>query len=209
MTAACTIAPTDAARLWEADRRPPGRLWRRPISTCCKPGPQAGGVEPALGRIPERIKGAAETRNRGSLGLGARRILAMVVATATYATKERQRANAAVAEARTAFDSSISIPHVERARQLLLEEGSLSEAMLRLQRAQIGKSSNPLLPDLMHGALLKLEATRVMLVGHEQTVRIAAYSPDGKRIVTASETRRCGSGTRTPADPSPSSGTPE
>mgnify|MGYP000626740607 CR=1 FL=1 len=39
----------------------------------------------------------------------------------------------------------------------------------------------------MHSALLKLEATRVVLVGHEQAVVIAAYSPDGKRIVTASE----------------------
>jgi len=42
------------------------------------------------------------------------------------------------------------------------------------------------LPTLLRGARHAVEATQTVLVGHELPVYRASYSPDGKRIVTAS-----------------------
>ena len=75
---------------------------------------------------------------------------------------------------------------VKQGRRLLLTENRPLEAALWLHLAQAKGSSDPDLPDLLGGALLHVNGMKWFLVGHERPVLSAAYSPDGKRIVTTS-----------------------
>lgn len=75
---------------------------------------------------------------------------------------------------------------VEQGRQLLVEREKPLEALLWLHRAAVRGSKSTILPYLMADALRPLEATRSILQGHSAWVCTACYSPDGKRVITAS-----------------------
>ena len=77
--------------------------------------------------------------------------------------------------------------YVERGRQLVFESGNLSEGLLWLHRAQAENSTNAALPDLLDSALHAVGAPKAVLMGHQSGIESASYSPDGQRIVTASE----------------------
>jgi len=111
---------TEAARLWDAAKRPLGPLWRRPDLDLL----QAYGarkpeeLSPLLGAFLNASKAQQGRETAVRWGSVLAVFLAMVVASAIYIGKERQRTN----EARQSYLDT----YVERARQLLLEEGSSS-----------------------------------------------------------------------------------
>src|SRR5262249_10213334 len=85
----------EAARLWELDKRPPGRLWRRP---------ELDLLQDYQKRKPDELTSLQEVFLRSSLERQQREkilrwgsvvalFVALIVATAIYITKERQRAN--------------------------------------------------------------------------------------------------------------------
>ena len=76
---------------------------------------------------------------------------------------------------------------VEEGRQLLVERDKPVEAALWLQRALERKSKSPTLPYLLADAMRPIDAARLILQGHTGVVSSASFSPDGSRIVTASE----------------------
>lgn len=75
---------------------------------------------------------------------------------------------------------------VERGQQFLFQAGKASDGLLWLHRAQGEGSKNPVLPDLLKSAMESVDATIAVLVGHGGSVTSATFSPDGRRVVTAS-----------------------
>ena len=173
----------DAARLWEEDRRPPGRLWRRPdldlLRDYRKRKPDE--LSPLLAAFLQAAEAQQQRDKMLSWGSVAAVFLALVIAAGIYIAKAKDAAEAGERIRQQLLDT-----YVEQGRQLLLERGSPIEAMLWLHRAQAGRSANPGLPDLLRGARYGVEATHTVLVGHSDRVNSATYSPDGKRILTAS-----------------------
>lgn len=79
--------------------------------------------------------------------------------------------------------------YVEQGRQLLLAGDNPAHALLWLHRAQREGSNDPMLPLLLHDAMRIVDGVSAVLVGHTKGVFSAAYSPDGRRILTASADR--------------------
>ena len=75
---------------------------------------------------------------------------------------------------------------MERGRQLVFERGNPSEGLLWLHRAQAEGSKDAALPDLLASTVHAAGAPKAILMGHGGSVVGAMYSPDGRRIVTAS-----------------------
>jgi len=76
---------------------------------------------------------------------------------------------------------------VERGRALLFESKEPSAALLWLHRALAEGSTDAALPDLLQSARYSAGAPHAVLWGHEDAVHDVAWSPDGRRIVTASQ----------------------
>ena len=76
--------------------------------------------------------------------------------------------------------------YVDRGHQLLFTENKPYPAVLWLHRAYKEGSKNPSLPYLLKSTMLRIDATVAVLSGHERDVWSATFSPDGRRIVTAS-----------------------
>lgn len=76
--------------------------------------------------------------------------------------------------------------YLERGQQLLFYKQKPSEALLWLHRAQEEGSQNPALLDLIKSAMQPVDAIQAVLIGHRDHITSAAFSPDGRRIVTAS-----------------------
>ena len=178
----------EAARLWDEDQQRPGRLWRQPdldlLRDYWKRKPEElSPLQAAFLKAAEQQQQRERVLRWGSV---AAVFLALVVAACIYITQERQRRHDAD-EASERIRQQLLETYVEQGRQLLLERDSPIEAVLWLHRAQAQHSPNPTLPDLLRGARYVVEATRTVLAGHGARVLSATYSPDGKRIVTASE----------------------
>ncbi|HNN96652.1 MAG TPA: caspase family protein, partial [Pseudomonadota bacterium] len=76
--------------------------------------------------------------------------------------------------------------YAERGSDLLFQQGKPYEGLLWLHRALAEGSRDPALPYLLKTAMQGVDSSKALLVGHEAQVDSAAYSPDGRRIVTAS-----------------------
>ncbi len=76
--------------------------------------------------------------------------------------------------------------YIERGRALLFESKEPSAALLWLHRALEEGSTDSALPDLLQSALHSAGSPHAILMGHEDHVLDAAWSPDGRRVVTAS-----------------------
>lgn len=178
----------EAARLWDEDQQRPGRLWRQPdldlLRDYWKRKPEE--LSPLQAAFLKAADQQQQQRERVlRWGSVAAVFLALVVAACIYITQERQRRHDAD-QASERIRQQLLETYVEQGRQLLLERDSPIEAVLWLHRAQAQRSPNPTLPDLLRGARYAVEATRTVLAGHGARVWSATYSPDGKRIVTAS-----------------------
>ena len=77
--------------------------------------------------------------------------------------------------------------YIDRGHQLLFDKGDPYAAALWLHRAYKQESQNPILPHLLKTAMQHVDVTRAVLSGHQDRVTSARFSPDGRRIVTASD----------------------
>lgn len=165
-----------AAQLWQQNGRESAHLWDRDARRAQALALQR--EEPGrCNRIEHEFMEHSERRWRakravwaaaGALICGAL-ILALVL----------QLKRRAEAEARTLA------AHVEQGRLELLRENP-AYALLWLHRAYAAGSRDPMLKYLLADALRPLDSIQTTLVGHGDSVTRAAFSPDGRRIVTAS-----------------------
>lgn len=79
------------------------------------------------------------------------------------------------------------MPFVDHGRALLFESKEPSAALLWLHRALAEGSTDAALPDLIQSARYSAGAPHAVLWGHEAAVHDVAWSPDGRRIITASQ----------------------
>jgi WD40 repeat protein len=185
----------DAAKLWHQAGRPSGRLWRPPDLDLLRDYRRRKPED--FGPLAAEFLAAAVRRQRTesvlSLGAMAAIIVVLLVAAGVYLVKQReltQKERQRTEEASAANESirqQLLDSYVERGMQLVLERGNLSEGILWLHRAQAEGSTQATLPDLIDSALRAAGAPRAVLTGHSAHVRSATYSPDGRRIITASE----------------------
>ena len=184
----------EAAKLWHQAGRPAGRLWRPPDLDLLRDYQRRKPED--FGELADEFLGAAERRQKTewalSLGAVAAIIVVLIVAAGVYlvkqqelAQKERQRTQEASA-AKESIRQQLLDAYVERGRQLVLERSNPSEGLLWLHRSQEEGSMDAALPDLLDSALHAAGTPRAVLKGHGDSVRGATYSPDGRRIVTAS-----------------------
>lgn len=75
--------------------------------------------------------------------------------------------------------------YIERGRLLLLD-GRPLEAAPWLASAYERGAQHPMLPYLLHQAMLHVERVHAVLLGHDGAVRTVEYSRDGRLLVTAS-----------------------
>jgi WD40 repeat protein len=177
-----------AAKLWQDAGKPSGRLWRPPDLDLLREYQRRKPED--FGPLAAEFLGAAERRQKTewtlSLGAAAAVIIALFTAASVYVVKERQRTQEASA-ARESIRQQLLDTYVERGRQLVFERGNPREGLLWLHRALAQGSRDAALPDLLNSALHSAGSPRVVLQGHRGTISSATYSPDGRRIVTASE----------------------
>ena len=170
----------ESAKLWSQAGRPAGRLWRPPDLDLLRDYQRRKPED--FGPLPTLFLGAAERRQQReralSLGAVVAVVAALLIATGVYVAKERQRTDA--------VQEKLLASYVERGQQLLFELGRSNDGLLWLHRAQGEGSENPALPDLLKSAMQSPDATKVVLIGHKHWVHNAMFSPDGRRIVTAS-----------------------
>ena len=185
----------EAAKLWHEAGRPTGRLWRPPDLDLLRYYQRRKPED--FGPLAAEFLGAAERRQKTewmlSLGAVAAIIIVLLVAASVYLVKqqeltqkERQRTQEASA-AKESIRQQLLDTYVERGRQLVFERGNPSEGLLWLHRAQAEGSTDMALPDLLDSTLHAAGTPRAVLKGHGSSVESATYSPDGRRIVTASE----------------------
>lgn len=167
----------EAAKLWHKDGRPPGRLWRTPDLNLLRDYQRRKPED--FGSPVGEFLGAAERRQRTewvlSLGAVAAVVIALLFAVGVYIAKEQR------------IRQQLVDSHVERGRQLVFESGKPSEGLLWLHQAQAEGSKDGALSDLLASALHAAGSPKAVLIGHGAGVTSATFSPDGRRIVTASE----------------------
>lgn len=200
---------SDAANRWHSSGRPTGSLWRTPdleqLAEYQRRKPDE--LSPLLGEFLAASSQQQRQERRLRIGAVLSVCAALAIAAGIYSNDQRklvaiehQRLEEAskaaelnrqrLKEAREAAELNrqrLLDTYVERGRQLVFESRNPSEGLLWLHRAQAGGSTNAALPDLLDSALHAAGSPRAVLVGHLSRVMSASYSPDGRRIVTASE----------------------
>ena len=185
----------EAAKLWHQAGRPTGRLWRPPDLDLLRDYQRRKPED--FGPLIAEFLRTAERRHKTewvlSIGAVATIISVLLVAAGVYLVKqqqltqkERQRTQEASA-AKESIRQQLLDTYVERGRQLVFERGNPSEGLLWLHRAQSEGSTDVALPDLLDSALHTVGTPKAVLKGHGESVVSATYSPDGRRIVTASD----------------------
>ena len=134
-----------------------------------------------------RLSNALEMRARGDfrtvLGKLSNEEEAFLNASEAFVAERLRREREAAEKIRQLLLDS----YVERGHRFLFEKSEPYSAALWLHRAYKGGSKDPVLTHLLKSAMLPIEATRSVLSGHGGDVWSASFSPDGGRIVTASE----------------------
>ena len=163
--------------------------------------PTAAGRGPNEEALPERfnaLRGCVHRSKRSAAAAlyrnlwiaGPCLIIAGLSALTGLAVYERNKAGEqtkrADSEAATAKQRLLG-SYVEQGRQLLVEKGNPGEASLWLHRARTQGSTSTVLPYLLRAPCWKWMRRARPLIGHGDRVRTATYSPDGTRIVTASD----------------------
>lgn len=191
----------EAARLWNEDRSRSGRLWRPPDLDLLRVF-RARNPED-LSALDEEFFTASEKEHQAELeekqqrtrllqqrarllrsGLAAvSGLLIAAIGFAGYAVKEQRDAT----RARDRAEQSELDARVEAGRLLLIDKERPIEALLRLRQLKVRGSRAASLPYLIHEAARTLDAVPLVLSGHTGTIRSAAYSPDGTRIITGSD----------------------
>lgn len=120
-------------------------------------------------------------------------VLLLIVAGLGVSLRHERRTAAKLREDKELIQQSSEKIHqqylstfVERGRVLLFERKEPSAALLWLHRALREGSNDATLADLLQSALHSAGSPRAVLLGHEDAVHRAAWSPDGRRVVTAS-----------------------
>lgn len=182
-----------AAQLWNEDRSRSGRLWRSPDLDLLRAFRARRPDD--LARLDEEFYFAAEQAQQtesnekqkrvhllyGGLALLAG-LLVLALVIAGYALRQQQ---GATVERERAEQRELDMV-VEHGRQLLVEQNRSTDALLWLQQALERGSRSPLLGELLAAAASPLEAIRLSLRGHSGEIHGATFSPDGRRIATAS-----------------------
>jgi WD40 repeat protein len=188
----------EQARRWAAEGRPDGLLLRSPTLeqaehwSASRPQNAPLPTKETQGFI-ERSRRAATTRRNvltGSLAVG---LLGMSgLAGAAFWQREiaeRNEEQAKLERDRALRTQSLFLAYASRQQfntgdagtGLLLAVEALPHAVAGIERPYVPEAGRAL-----KDALSKLDE-RIVLKGHENSVSSAAFSPDGKRIVTASE----------------------
>jgi WD40 repeat protein len=186
----------ESARLWHHAGRPAGRLWRRPDLDLLRDYEKRQPDE--LGPVlTDFLAASLRQQQRDKLlayGAVTAVITALLMAGTIYLIKERQRTqeqNLRLAESKTQGEKirqQLLSTYVERGRQFLLQDRNINDALPWLHRAQQAGSTEPVLPDLMGDAMRSASRVKAVLLNTPGVVvHRARYSPDGRRIVTASE----------------------
>jgi WD40 repeat protein len=108
----------------------------------------------------------------------------ILVLTSFNATKEEQRQNASVAQARAETSERRALE--DHGRQLLLD-GDPIRAAVYLDAAKRAGASSPALTYLLNRSLAILQKRKLVLAGHQGTVHDGLYSNDGHRAFTSGE----------------------
>lgn len=180
----------EAARLWAAAQRPPGRLWRAPDLDQLRDYWRR--KRDWLNPLQETFLQAAERHHRReklrSWGAIAAVVGAIIAAAVIFIIGNRQRRQEADAANQRILQQQLDT-YVEKGRALLIEKDNPTEALLWLHRAQAKGSTHPSLRVLLRQTVRKLglDPVQMALIGHEGEVQSAEYSPNGRRIVTVSE----------------------
>jgi WD40 repeat protein len=169
----------DVATRWHADGRPAGRLWRTPDLEQLRDYQQRKPDE--LSPLQEQFLAAGVRQQRQEKRFRVGSVLLILVALSVAVGVYNNRSKR--------LQEQLLDLWVERGQRLLFEDGSSNESLLWLSRAHAGGSSDPVLPDLLKSAMQGVDATKAVLVGHGDHLLSATYSPDGRRIVTASSDR--------------------
>ncbi len=192
----------EAAMLWSDAKRPVGRLYRAPDLDQLRDYQQRKPDE--INPLQADFLTASVRQQKQEKRLRIVAVLtaffAFVIAVGIYIAAERRRVAVERERTREARESTqkateaaeknhrlLLDSYVERGQQLLFQAGKSNEALLWLYRAQVEGSKYPALPDLIKSALQSVKAMRAILVGHRDGIWSARFSPDGRRIVTASE----------------------
>ena len=86
------------------------------------------------------------------------------------------------------FDNTARLWEAESGKQIAVLKGHTGVGVRARRSAPTASASSPRLPTTRRGCGTPRAASRSRsLKGHTGSVRSAAFSPDGKRIVTASE----------------------
>ncbi|PSM32187.1 WD40 repeat domain-containing protein [Haliangium sp. UPWRP_2] len=190
----------EAAKLWQEAGRPAGRLWRTPDLDLLREYRRRNpdDLNPVQAAFLNASKHEHQRGQLFRLGVAVTLLGALFGTAGIYITKERQRTaeerRRVQVERRLVWDSKMAAAqlekqlmrsYVERGRQLLVNEGSPLHAALWLHRAQRAGVVDSPLPELLRTAMEAVDRTNVVLVGHQDAVYSAKYSPDGRRLLTA------------------------
>lgn len=173
----------EAARLWDEDKRQPGRLWRRPDLDLLQdyarwtPDEINDLLATFLHASTKQLQQEQAERERV---IQIRRLLlagillAAMITVVIYIQKSEQ------------IRQQLLSTYVEKGRQLLVSDAQAIDALPWLHRAQKARSTDPRLPFLL-GEALRADPIQTVLIEHADMVTSARFSPDGRFILTASQ----------------------
>jgi WD40 repeat protein len=188
------------ARRWHAAGRPGprGLLLRSPVLeeaerwVASRPDGAPALTEAMQAFVAESRRAATQRRNILSGSLGAGLLVALVLAGFAYWQRGiaiEQRSVAVQQRDKALINESRFLADVASQK---LRQGDAGTAMLLAMEALPDTaidSPRPYVPvaELQLGASLRVLREHRILTGHEKSVKSAAFSPDGRRIVTASQ----------------------
>lgn len=187
----------ESAKLWRQAGRPVGRLWRTPDLEILQRYQQRrpDEIHPLQAEFLAASVDLARNEKWLRLGAWGGVIAAFAIASAIYIGKEKQRVHE---ETKRRYEIGLAnirtrelllSSWIEQGQRLVFREQQPNEGLLWLQRAQSEGGASPLLPHVLKSAMQSVDATRAVLLGHRDTVFDGRFSPDGRRIVTASQDR--------------------
>lgn len=182
-------------RTWESRRRRPSELTQRFLQ--CGEALEAQALhkqreaeESLAAERQQKVEAAQRLTQRTRIAAAVLGMLLLIaIAAGAVAAKKADDAKQSEAKALQAGEIShrqLLESYIDRGHQLLFTQNKPDDALLWFHRAYKEGSANPALPYLLKRALVPLEARRAVLIGHEHWVYTATFSPDGRRIVTAS-----------------------